>query len=66
MTVGERLKHERKAAGLTQEAVSALCGVSQHSWSKYEAGYWVPKPGRLAAIATALDVSVDYLLGRTE
>lgn len=66
MTVGQRLKEERTSVGMTQEAISALCGVSQHTWSKYEAGHWVPKFERLAAIATALDVSVDYLLGRTD
>lgn len=66
MTFAQRLIAERKAAGLTQDHLSALCGISQHSWSKYETGAWVPRRDRLVAIADALDVSTDYLLCRTD
>lgn len=66
MTFADRLKYERKAARLTQEHLSGLCGISQHTWSKYECGEWRPGPDRLIAIADTLDVSVDYLLGRTD
>lgn len=66
MTFAEILKRERKAAGLTQEHISGLCGISQHTWSRYERGEWIAKGERLTAIADALGVSLDYLMGRTE
>lgn len=66
LTFGERLKNERIAAGLSQDALSALCGISQHTWSKYETGAWQPKFERILAIADTLNISTDYLLCRTD
>lgn len=66
MTFAKRLRHERHAASLTQEQLSGLCGISQHTWSRYETGQWQPHGHRLTAIADALGCSVDYLLCRTD
>ena len=66
MTFADILKKERMATGLTQEELSGLCGISQHTWSRYERGEWIAKGERLNSIADALGVSCDYLLGRTE
>ncbi len=66
MTFGERLKAERLAAGLTQETLSGLCGISQRTWSDYENGISKPQQERLISIADTLGVSADYLLCRTD
>ena len=66
MTFAKRLKHERTAAGLTQEVLSGLCGISQRTWCKYERGTSTPMMSRLLAISDVLGCSADYLLGRTD
>ena len=40
--IGARLKHARLEAGLTQEELADLVGVSTRSWQGYEAGDVVP------------------------
>lgn len=41
-------------------------GMSQNTISRYETGAREPSRDDLIAIADYFDVSVDYLLGRTE
>ncbi len=64
--LGQRIRRRRQALGLSQEALSSLCGISQRSWSQYETGRWIPRADRLLAIAQTLEVSVDELLGAGE
>src|SRR5438874_448093 len=60
---GKRLLALRKAAGITQVQLASLIGSSQRAISYYEneAGY--PPAPVLAAIAKALNVSTDELMG---
>lgn len=50
--IGARLKHARHEAGLTQEEMADLVGVSTRSWQGYEGGDVVPyrHMGRIAEI----------------
>lgn len=63
--VGERIKARRKQIGLTQAAVAKRLGVASQSVTNYESGKSDPSIRNLIALATILDVSTDYLLGRS-
>lgn len=60
---GPRLATLRKAAGFTQTAFAAEIGVSQRMMAYYEGPTAHPPADLLPAMAKALDVSVDALLG---
>ncbi len=61
-----RLKETRLKRGLTQMKLSALTGINQALISKYERGGRVPPIEALIALADVFDVSIDYLVGRTD
>jgi transcriptional regulator with XRE-family HTH domain len=60
---GLRLAALRKQAGITQTALAAEIGVSQRMMNYYEGPTAHPPAALLPAIARALRVSVDALLG---
>lgn len=63
----ERLKTLRKERGLTQEQLAEKIRVERSSVGKYEGkGKTIPSDDVKQRIAEFFDVSVDYLLGRTE
>jgi len=57
----ERLRREREARGLTQDAMAQNVGVSKRSYCAYESGETPPSAKLLAALAT-MGVDVAYLL----
>ena len=61
----ENLKTARKAKGYTQEKLSKRIGVSRSTVAMWETGNSQPDNNTLTALANLLDVTVDYLLGRT-
>lgn len=63
MTFAERLAHAREQAGLTQTQLARQLGLTPQAVQKWEAGGGHPAPSRLPALAQALGVSVDLLLG---
>ena len=65
MTFSERLKELRLAKGLTQMQVSQSTGMSLLSYQRYEYGSREPAYNKLLALADYFDVSLDYLVGRT-
>lgn len=62
----KNLKICRKAAGLTQAEIANKINVSQQCYSDYENGKSDPDMNTLVMIADILQVSTDYLLGRTD
>ena len=62
---GKRLKELRKANGYTIEQFAELVGISKSSLGYYENTDRLPDVEVLARIADALNVSADYLIGRT-
>jgi transcriptional regulator with XRE-family HTH domain len=61
---GAKLRAARTAAGLSQhELAIAASASSLIEISRYERGLHMPKPDRLAALAAALNVSVEQLVG---
>lgn len=59
-----KIRELRKAAGLTQEQLSARLSINRATLSKYESGDIDPPTSQLQAIAAALGVSVGRLLGQ--
>jgi transcriptional regulator with XRE-family HTH domain len=61
--IGLRLKTVRKEAGLTQQQLAKRLGIPYQSVGQWERGIRNPKIETLQAIADAIGVSLDYLLG---
>ena len=63
--IGQRLKLARSAAGLSLRDLTAKIDnrVTAQAIGKYERNESMPSSGVLIALAGALDVSVDYLVG---
>ncbi|MDK9711784.1 helix-turn-helix domain-containing protein [Acidaminobacter sp.] len=63
---GTRLKIARKDKKMTQKQLAGLLGVEQSTISNYEKNFRFPVASALADLADQLEVSVDYLLGRSD
>jgi transcriptional regulator with XRE-family HTH domain len=66
LTVGERIKAGRARANLSQRALAQKLGVSAGAVAQWEVGVGLPATERLNALSEALNVSIDWLLGRHE
>jgi len=62
MTLEEQIKHYRKQAGLSQEKMAEIIGVSRQAITKWENGTGIPDISNLVAIAELFQISVDELL----
>lgn len=62
MELNERIATVRKAAGLTQEQLGELVGVTRQAVSKWESGQTVPDAITMGRLCLALHVSADYVL----
>ena len=63
MTLGQNLQAARKAKGLSQETLAEQIGVSRQALGKWEKDTALPSLDNLQALAAALDVGVEELLG---
>lgn len=63
---GEHLKNLRKSKGLTQKQLAEKLNVSERGIQNYELGERKPTYDILIAIADFFDVSLDYLVGRSD
>ena len=61
-----RLKELRKKKGLSQLRLATDLNTTQNTISRYETGEREPGIDELITIADYFNVSVDYLIGRTE
>ncbi len=60
--IGRRIMERRKKLGLTQEALAEKAEVTAQFVSYAEAGKRAMRPENLMKMASALEVSADYLL----
>ncbi|MBM3942941.1 MAG: helix-turn-helix domain-containing protein [SAR202 cluster bacterium] len=60
--LGERIKHARKQAGLTQEALARVTKVARVTLARIERGDQSPRYDTLLAIAAGLNIPVEHLL----
>ena len=63
---GMRLRELRKARGISQLKLAMDLNTSQNTVSRYETGEREPGIGELIKIADYFEVSIDYLLERTD
>lgn len=63
---GAHLKELRKANGVTQKQLAANIGASERGIQQYELGERKPTYDMLIALADYFDVSLDYLVGRSD
>lgn len=66
MISAERLKSLRKATGKTQKAVAEGIGITTNSLQRFELGLAHPKLATVEKIADIYNVSIDYLVGRSD
>lgn len=64
--LAKRLKQCRKEKGLTQNEVAIYCDITEKAYQNYELTTREPKLEILRRIADIFDVSIDYLVGRTD
>ncbi|MFW5992273.1 MAG: helix-turn-helix domain-containing protein [Halanaerobiaceae bacterium] len=62
----DRLKELRNKKDIYQRELAEVIGVSEGAIGMYETGKRTPDKDILVKLAGYFDVSVDYLLGRTE
>ena len=65
MSFAERLTNLRKSRKLTQKEVYDAVKLSAMGYQRYEYGEREPAYQKLLALANFFDVSIDYLVGRT-
>jgi SOS-response transcriptional repressor LexA len=61
LTLGQRIRARREAAGLTQEKLATHCGVSRAAVAQWEAGVTRPSLDNLVKAADTLGVWLSWL-----
>lgn len=61
-----RLRDLREDADLTQKEVGAILNTTQQQYAKYELGVQEIPTHHLIRLAEYYDVSVDYMVGRSD
>ena len=62
MTFGQKIRNRREQLGYTQEELAQKVQTSQPYVSRLERGSFNPSMKMIINIASALDISIDYLL----
>lgn len=65
-TFAQRMKQLRKEKNLKQQQLADQFSVKLRTYQGYEYGESYPEVAKLIAIADFFDVSLDYLVGRSE
>ncbi|WP_186370656.1 helix-turn-helix domain-containing protein [Shouchella miscanthi] len=63
---GRRLASLRKQKKLSQEALTQILGINRSTYARYETEKTQPDFDTLQQLANFYDVTIDYLLGRTD
>ena len=61
-----RIKEIRKLKKLTQKQMAKLFGTTERNYQYYESGAREPNLETFVAISDILEVSTDYLVGRSD
>ena len=64
--LAERLKSLRESRRIYQKEMAELLSLSLRGYQCYESNQTEPKLATLIAIADYYNVSIDYLVGRTD
>lgn len=66
MTLPDSLRRFRKEYNLTQRAVANAVGMQESAYQRYEQGVREPAFKQLITLADTFDISLDYLVGRSD
>lgn len=66
MKLQDALRRFRKYAKITQKQAAIAANVSERNYQDYEYGKIAPSAIVLIALADYFDVSLDYLVGRSD
>ena len=66
MTLNNKIAYCRKKAGMSQEGLAEVIGVSRQAISKWETGESTPEVGKLLLLARTFGVTTDWLLSAEE
>lgn len=66
MDYADRILNLRRSRGLTQRQLAGDIGLSEIGIRSYEGRYRKPAHDALVALADFFNVSIDYLVGRTD
>lgn len=66
MDLGKRLRELRLEKGLNQIDIANMLGVERSTYGKYETGDSSPDYEKLIQLSDFYQVSIDYLLGKTD
>lgn len=64
--LSQRLKSARNRVKLTQEELAAKVNTTKSTISNYENGHSTPSNEMLVLLSEVLQITTDYLLGRTD
>ena len=62
----ERLKTMSADSGKRQKDIADAMGITSRAYLYYETGTKEPTLSKIVALADYFDVSIDYLVGRTD
>jgi len=63
---GWRLKQLRKENNIMAKSIAELLQITYRTYQKYETGEIDPPTSKTIALADYFDVSIDYLVGRSD
>ena len=66
MNLSDALRRFRKHANITQKQAAQGANASERVYQDYEYGKVIPSATVLIALADSFDVSLDYLVGRSD
>ena len=66
LVFNEHLRSIRKSKKVTQKQVAQGIGLAERHYQAWELGSYKPGFDALIALADYFDVSLDYLVGRTD
>jgi len=66
VTQMNRIKELRKLKKVSQKEVASNLGIAQNTLSTWEVGRYEPDSDSLVKLADYFNVSIDYLLGRSD
>ena len=62
MHIGEKIQHQRKKLGLSQEDLATQLNISRQAVSRWETGEGLPDTEKVIRLSRIFGVSTDYLL----
>ena len=64
--MGDRIRELRKRRGQSQEELAYAIGMSTNTIARWERGELTPRGSSLARLASVLNTTADYLLGKKD